>query len=416
MRVMIRHACTSPDHLPFDVAERKGIGHPDSLADLVADTFSVRYSRWCLSRFALVPNHWVDKVNLVGAAADVDFGAFDILKPVDAYLFGKITDRVGDIEVPVAEIFEEAVADVLARALGDARILDHVRLHVNNTRGTSVDHAPEFYRPRTLPLLADVLAVESVANDTVICVGTSLRGLAAEVAMGLESELTDAAFRVDFPAVGTDVKVMTVRAGSHLDVTAAVPFHPERIASWEAYRDCLAEVESAITQILKGLVDRDPRARAIARTSLHLNTKDSPGRGYLAPFGTSLGKGDCGAVGRGNRYNGVIEPMRPAGCEAPAGKNPVHHVGKIYSAIAAQIARDVFSQTSVYAEVTVATRNGGSLDDPAYVLIALDREPDASTARAIDGIVRQGLADVANFTNRFLTGDPIARFPAPRLP
>src|SRR5688572_9436840 len=103
MKISVQRACVSPDSLPFDTAERKGIGHTDSLADLVADVFTQRYARWCLGHFGAIPNHWVDKVNLVGAAADVRFGGFDIRKPVDCYLFGKITDRVGGTAIPVEE-------------------------------------------------------------------------------------------------------------------------------------------------------------------------------------------------------------------------------------------------------------------------------------------------------------------------
>uniref|UniRef100_A8LZA0 S-adenosylmethionine synthetase-like protein n=1 Tax=Salinispora arenicola (strain CNS-205) TaxID=391037 RepID=A8LZA0_SALAI len=65
MQISIRHACVDPDDQPFDVAERKGVGHPDSLADLLADAFSQRYSSWCLREFGAIPNHWMDKVNLV---------------------------------------------------------------------------------------------------------------------------------------------------------------------------------------------------------------------------------------------------------------------------------------------------------------------------------------------------------------
>src|SRR3954452_17173725 len=100
MQIVIKHADIDPDHAAFDAAERKGIGHPDSLADLVADTFSHRYIRWFQANLGVIPNHWVDKVNLVGAAANVRFGGYEILKPADCYLFGKITDRVGTVAVP----------------------------------------------------------------------------------------------------------------------------------------------------------------------------------------------------------------------------------------------------------------------------------------------------------------------------
>ncbi len=396
MKITIQQACVSPDTQPFDAAERKGIGHPDSLADLVADTFSRRYSSWCLRQFGVVPNHWVDKVNLVGAVAEVGFGGYEIRKPVDCYLFGKVTDQIGATPVPVEAIFNDAVSTVLSTALGGLRILDHIRLHINNTRGVATDHAPEFYLPTAPTRLAGVLAEESVANDTVICVGASRRGLAADLDV--------------FPAVGTDVKVMVVRVGTELDITAAIPCHPELVPSWEAYRAALGDVQAVLSADLKRLLDQEPRAAAITGVTFQLNTKDLPGRGYLAPFGTSLGKGDCGAVGRGNRYSGAIEPLRPASCEAPAGKNPIHHVGKIYTAVAAEAAQRIFNDTGLYAEVTIAARNGGRLTSPAHVLVALDRDPGTGTLTTIDRIVRWSISGAAGFKDHFLATDPIARF------
>jgi len=39
----------------FDVVERKGTGHPDSLADIIAEAFSRRYSLLGSERFETVP-------------------------------------------------------------------------------------------------------------------------------------------------------------------------------------------------------------------------------------------------------------------------------------------------------------------------------------------------------------------------
>jgi S-adenosylmethionine synthetase len=134
----------------------------------------------------------------------------------------------------------------------------------------------------------------------------------------LESLLTSSEFRARYDT-GTDVKVMVVRADDGLDVTAAVPFHPSRVTGWADYREQLDGIRDDLGTQMKAFLEELPVEINGAR--VHLNTKDVPGRGYLTPFGTSLGKGDCGAVGRGNRYNGVIEPLRPASGEAPAGKN-----------------------------------------------------------------------------------------------
>lgn len=403
MKVMWSLGAVHPNLAAFDVAERKGIGHPDSLADLVADTFSQRFARFCQNRFGVVPNHWVDKVNLVEAMADVWFGGYQIRKPIDCYLFGKITEQVDGVELPIAELFDQVLRTVLPEVLGDGTVLDHLGSHVNNTAGVAVDHDEQFYRPRTAAAVQRILADEAVANDTVLCAGSGPTGVAAEAAVWLESLLTGSEFRARYDT-GTDVKVMVVRAGDELDLTAAVQFHPDRVTSWTDYREQLDAIRDDLGTQLKAFLGELPMEISGAR--FHLNTKDVPGRGYLTPFGTSLGKGDCGTVGRGDRYNGVIEPLRPASGEAPAGKNPLHHVGKIYTAVADDLAHRLYAELGVYAEVVIAARNGGKLDDPAYVLI----QSDAPIGAVGETIIREVVGASGDYHQRFFADDPITRF------
>lgn len=407
MRTVVTSGAVHPDDAPYDLAERKGIGHPDSLADLIADAFSRRYAIVCSELFGAIPNHWVDKVTLVGAAAEVTYGGYRIRKPVDCYLFGKVTTRIGEQDIDVGEMIRQVVARTLPAALGDDAILDHLRTDVNNTSGTAVDHDPQFYAPGSAAALRQVLDRESVVNDTVICTGSSTRGLAGRTAAWLETLVNATDFRDRHPMVGSDVKVMVARIGDEIDVTAAIPVHPHLVRSWQDYRDQLAYVEGALAGDLKGYLEAGGRGGAIR---LHLNTKDSPGRAYLAPFGTSLGKGDCGAVGRGNRSSGVIEPLRPAGCEAPAGKNPVHHGGKIYTALAREAARRIHREIGRFAEVTIAARNGAPLDDPAYVLIALTGDVRSALRTAAERIARETVESAPDFCADFLHTDPVTAF------
>src|SRR5439155_23895924 len=139
-----------------------------------------------------------------------------------------------------------------------------------------------------------------------------------------------------------------------LDITAAIPCAPAMVPSWGAYQAVLGDVQATLSADLKRLLDQEPRAAGLIGVTLQLNTKDIPGRGYLAPFGTSLGKGDCGAVGRGDRYSGAIEPPRPPSCEAAAGNNPTHHVAKSYTAVAAEAPQRILDDTGVYAALTIA--------------------------------------------------------------
>ena len=74
---------------------------------------------------------------------------------------------------------------------------------------------------------------------------------------------------------------------------------------------------------------------------------------YLTLLGTSAEVGDSGEVGRGNRVCGVISLRRPASAEAAPGKNPVAHVGKIYSVLAQVLAEDIHKKVRGLREATV---------------------------------------------------------------
>ncbi|MEU9890074.1 methionine adenosyltransferase [Sphaerisporangium sp. NPDC051011] len=393
MRILFHDGLPDPDVLPFDCAERKGIGHPDTLANLIADAYSRAYSAHCLDAFGTIPNHWVDKVALVGAASNVSFGSFEVLKPVACHLIGKMTPRVGPTAIPLGEIFERVVRDVLGQALGDTEIWPHLTTTTYNTAGTATDHDSNFYTPCDPEDLRRVLSAETVCNDTVLCTGTSGPGRAGRLAIWLERRIAE----MRLPQVGSDVKVMVVRDGEAFEVTAAVPVHPEAVRSWREYAELIRDVRAELAAEL-----RDSH-----RATLRINTKDGPNRAYLAPFGTSLGKGDCGAVGRGNRGHGVIEPLRASSGDAPAGKNPVHHGGKIYADLANRAAQEIGSKTGRPAEVTIAARNGEPLHDPAFVLISLPEGDDRALA---ENIVRETLTGASDVAERFLAADEIRKF------
>ncbi|HXQ67877.1 MAG TPA: methionine adenosyltransferase, partial [Alphaproteobacteria bacterium] len=45
-----------------EVVERKGLGHPDTLCDMLAEALSLSLSRFYRERFGLILHHNVDKV------------------------------------------------------------------------------------------------------------------------------------------------------------------------------------------------------------------------------------------------------------------------------------------------------------------------------------------------------------------
>lgn len=140
-----------------------------------------------------------------------------------------------------------------------------------------------------------------------------------------------------------------------------------------------------------------------------VNAADDIGRRsvFLTVTGTSAEGGDDGEVGRGNRVSGLITPYRPMTLEASAGKNPVSHVGKLYSLAAARIAdamrTDVEGVTG--AECVLVSQIGRAVSDPQVVDICFDCEKPSNMAaltRPIGEIVRCELEHLSDLRKALL--------------
>ena len=70
-----------PASHPVEIVERKGIGHPDTICDALAEELSRTYSQYCLERFGLVLHHNVDKALLCGGRSAPRFGGGKVTAP-----------------------------------------------------------------------------------------------------------------------------------------------------------------------------------------------------------------------------------------------------------------------------------------------------------------------------------------------
>lgn len=391
-----------PQNRSTEFVERKGLGHPDTMADLLADVFSFEYADYCLKKHGVVPNHWVDKVTLVGAEAHIDFGDYDIIKPVRALLLGKITEQVGDAEIPLDELFRTAATEVLIESTRDPAVADYLRTETMSVTGRTTDHHPHFYEPDSAGDLSSIIADELVSNDSVLCIASAGQSPLEGFVLDLERAMQSTDIAAACPGIGTDIKVLAARLAGRIDISMCVPFHPTAVGSWHEYKDCV----SVIRELIHAAVDELCPFES-SDVEVFLNTKDRPGRGYLAPFGTALGKGDCGMVGRGNRGNGLISGLRCAGVEAPSGKNPIHHAGRLYNIAAQHIADDIYSITGVNNEVVITSHVGAPLEQPATVSVNLAAEVKDTTA--VSDIAANWLSRIPVITESLLAEKPLSR-------
>jgi S-adenosylmethionine synthetase len=346
-----------------ELVERKGLGHPDYIADSASEVASRALCRYYLKEFGTILHHNLDKTLLVGGQANPRFGGGEVLEPIYIIVSGRATTEVrledGVHKVPFGKLVVEAVREWIK---SNFRYLDpdsHVIIDYMIRKG-SADLVTVFEAGKgSIPL----------ANDTSIGVGfaplTTLERLVYET----ERTLNSREFKKKYPAVGEDVKVMGLRRDKKIVLTIAAAIIDREVSNPYEYM----KVKEDIVEEVKGL------AHKIApdyEVEVYVNTADMPERGsfYLTVTGTSAEHGDDGQTGRGNRANGLITPMRPISLEATAGKNPVNHVGKIYNVLAKLIAEKVYEEhkdlfSDVYVELL--SQIGKPIDRPLIASVKL---------------------------------------------
>lgn len=381
-------------HGAVEVVERKGPGHPDTLCDAVAEDFSRALCRFYESRFGLVLHHNVDKALLFGGASRPAFGGGEVLSPIEIYLAGRATCDVSGVTVPVAELAEEAVRSRLRRALHAFDEGAHARVHCLVRPGSS-DLVSIYERQRKEGVF--------LANDTSFGAGFYPFSDLERAVLAAERAISGAAGEGEL-SVGEDVKVMGVRTGREIRLTIACAMIGRFLRDVDAYVEKMAFLAARATDAAQAVTSLP--------VSVAVNVGDAPERGsvYLTVTGTSAEAGDDGQVGRGNRVNGLITPLRPMTLEAAAGKNPVTHVGKLYNIAANRVCRAIVEALPDVegAQCLLVSQIGRSVTDPHSTSLWLemrDGEPASLVQAEAEAIARAEIERIPELSAAIVRGE-----------
>jgi S-adenosylmethionine synthetase len=371
---------------PVEIVERKGIGHPDTLCDGIAERISVEYTRWCRDNLGAQLHHNFDKVQLVAGEVALDFGWGLLLKPIHIQIAGRGTTEAPDGRpVPM---------DVIAIDAAKAHMRETMR-YLDPNRDCVID----CFAGRGDSQLVHIVD-EVTANDTSFGVAhwplSELEETVYETAQHLNYALLDS-----YP-IGEDIKVMGARVGEKITLTCAVPFMAPAVQGIAQYRELKVEIGRAVHRF----ADR----RNSRSTEVFVNTADQEDddSAYLTLTGTSAECGDDGAVGRGNRVTGLITPFRPASLEAAAGKNPISHVGKLYNVLALDAAKAIVKQVNGLrqVEVLILSQIGRPIDRPLVATAAVYPEKGSlslDTSQAAEAILDGYLANIDRLRVKLLS-------------
>ncbi|MGH3774707.1 MAG: methionine adenosyltransferase [Pseudonocardiaceae bacterium] len=393
-----------PDGSSFTLLERKGFGHPDTLADHLAEELSRAYSRWTLEHCGAVLHHNFDKLALLGGAAQVWYGGGRVLDPVRVLVNGRATRRCGGVVVPVDDLINETVRSFFAARL--LELAPHLTIELNVTSNSSPGAVlagampPEraaWFAPNSVDELRERRRL--IANDTSLGTGWAPDNEVEMFARSLVDRLSSPSdVTASRPWCGSDVKVMVLADAERLDAVLCVPQKSSHVPNRAAY---VANCEDVLEECYRRAADALPDLKP----SFRLNARDIVDRDelYLTYTGSSIESGDEGVVGRGNRVNGLITPLRPMNLEGANGKNPVYHVGKLYNVAARRIAQLLHQRFGGYAEVHLVSATGQLLARPWQTLIRLSQsEVDHEEIRAI---LRGVLSRFPELTREIISGE-----------
>jgi len=396
-RVLIEELAGTPTwKRPFEIVERKGLGHPDSICDAIMDEAARTLVRRYVKELG-APRHFnLDKGLLAAGATRPAFGGGRIDAPM-RLVFGDraVYEAEGHI-IPVAEILEETARSWFRSHL---RFVDPDRHLIcqNEVRAGS-------------PELTGIFASETPsANDTSAAVAFAPLSPTERLVLEAERFLNAPETKDAFPESGEDVKVMGVRENDTVRLTVAVAFVDRFIDSERTYYSRKQALTSALTEHLQTKLDASSE---LSDLEVRLNALDAPGRGadacYLTVTGTSAEGADSGQVGRGNLLCGLFSSRRPSSNEAVSGKNPQSHVGKIYNVLAQRVADGLVEIDAVEeATVHLVSQIGSPLDAPQLAAVQLVLAEGASLGDVepqVNDVLEKYLAGVSGLADDWLRG------------
>jgi len=386
---------TAIEDQAVEIVERKGIGHPDSICDAVAESVSSALAQAYLDRFGTVLHYNTDETQLVAGSADPAFGGGELIDPIYLLIVGRATRQFRGQKIPVDAIAIRAAREYLDEQIPELDLDTGVVIDVRLGEGsgdlqTVFDDDPED-------------AAVPMANDTSFGVGHAPFSETERIVFETEQQLNGEYAEAN-PALGPDVKVMGKRESDTIDITVAAALVDRFVEDLEAYRAQIEAIRSFVADLATEITDRS--------VNVYVNTADDYESGsiYLTTTGTSAEQGDDGSVGRGNRANGLITPNRSMSIEATSGKNPVNHIGKIYNLLSTQIAERVVEELSGIRDLRIRllSQIGQPIDQP-HVAAAHVVTEDGVSLEAVEAdlttIVDRELATVTEITQQAIEGE-----------
>ncbi len=375
----------------IELVERKGIGHPDSISDGLAEAVSRALCKEYIEKCGVVLHHNTDETQIVAGRSHPKFGGGEILQPIYILLVGRATKEFEGVELATESVALKAARDYLRNTVVN---LDQERDVILDCKlGTGSSDLRDVFRRDRVP----------VANDTSFGVGHAPFSELENIVYNAERQLiTD--LKTKIPGIGEDIKVMGLRDGDDITLTTCCGMVGRYVDDLDHYISIKEEMKTYVEDVSSRYTERN--------VEVQINTADDlkTGSVFLTVTGTSAEMGDDGSVGRGNRCNGLITPNRPMSMEATSGKNPINHIGKIYNLLSTQMAKDIVKEVPEVHDIYIRllSQIGKPIDQPLVASAQIIPEDGTSFSKVkaeAEAVMDDWLTNVTKITDMVVKGE-----------
>ena len=302
----------------FEIVEKKCVGHPDTLADGLAEYLSQQYALYTKEKFGVILHHNFDKVGLLGGASYVKFGEGFLTSPIRVLLNGRASTKFADCNIPVNELLTNWSREFLKEKLPLLDVEKDIVFLYNLSNQSSPGKTEEkqrvagtrkfWFEPRGIFDLQEQQKLFS--NDTSLGVGYYPYSTLEKIVDAIAYKLTEDNFKYKNPWIGTDIKIMGYRNKDIVNITLCVPQISRYVYSDIMYK--AADVEAKYGY--------DPRKFDLSRIQNWDQFVEAMNYAMMKQF-TALEKGGRMAVlmgdikKKGKLYSMISEIIKPGTLE-----------------------------------------------------------------------------------------------------
>lgn len=363
----------------LEIVERKGIGHPDTLADKLAEECSKTYSKYCLENYGCILHHNIDKLYIGAGLFKYEENEIKKYNNITIRLNGRVSNTMNGKTIDLEKIFVPVIKKYLKAIIPKLDVENDLDIVINCTQNTKRNY---WFEPRNINDIPDVKQV--TAGDTALCVAHGGKSLCEKLAIDIERLFyefdTDGYMNPKYEDIGQDIKIMISRIKYDIDITMCIPVLRGYYSDDDEYNYIIKKY----TKIVKLYLEQVKKENFKYNISVHINHKDDGTVDkYTLCLGSCIECGEEGIVGRGNNSQGIISMLRPHTVEASYGKNMRYHTGRAVDFMARRAVDRIYNELGIKCSLYALTRNRNSLFNPYVFYLSVNKKVKCSEIKKI---------------------------------